>query len=365
MREQKTSILLFLLNCLLIISLSACHLPKYQTISNPDFRVGVIETTEQRNRSKIGLYDDSLNLVGTLDYNMGSMGMSFYPPQIVGSKMYVIPQGTGNEKELSLMLELDLESGEDQTIDIGLRATNSFCVSDQFVFASATWNGISTISRASLADQSLKQIEYRSVDFVEQMQVVQDELFVVGFYYDEKDVLHSTFAIFNIDTMELIREEDISDYGVSHLGMLHVENRLYITSSGKRSQSKTEQVPDNRLIVYDLANRSFHAIELGANDPATMTYECGKLYVLQSNLVTGESHGVTIIDIETEETHFIALDHGVYQIAVKDGCLYALSDSSIYQYRVIENAFSLVSEKNVRTKTGDNPYFYVSSMLVR
>lgn len=360
MKIRKSNVKQVFLCILLVFSVSACGTKGDQGVFPSNYRIGVIETTEQKQKSIIGLYNDSFDLVDTLDYRMGSLGTHFYPPQTVGDKVYMIPQGLGNKKDLSVILALDMESGESETIKLGVKGASSFCVDDRFVFATATWNGDATISRTLLADKSIKRIKHDSVFVISQMSIVRDELFVVGVTLDGK----STFAIYDVNTMELISEMDFSKFGYSHMGMLHVKDNLYLTSGSKRS-SNGEEVPDNRLIVYNLTSRKFHAIKLDATEPATMSYEEGKLYVLQSNLVSSETQGISIVDIASEETHFIALDHEANQIIVKDGFLYALSRDSLYTYKINGNDIKFLEEKNVQTQTGNNPYFYISCIFAR
>jgi hypothetical protein len=122
----------------LTLTLSACAGSVHNNEKSfpSDYMMGIIESTEHVNRSVINLDDSSLQPVGKVRFNLGSMGSSFDPPQTVNGKVYTIPQGIGNMKEKEIALEMDMKTGKSREIKTGLSAVYSFTVTDEYIFTS-------------------------------------------------------------------------------------------------------------------------------------------------------------------------------------------------------------------------------------
>ena len=361
---MKKIFLIITIAIILTMSLSACtgSDKRNEKSYTTDYMLGIIESTDQVNRSVISLYDNSLKLSGDVHFRLGSMGDSFFPPQVVNGKMYVVPQGIGNQKEKTIVLEMDLRTGKSRELEIGINAAESFFVTDKYLFASSTVNAKTVISRVSLKTEELKKVYVPNLDLVDQMNSVDDRLIAFGTYL-QNEKTSSLMISYDMETMQQVGNDDVTTFGRSHLGTICIENNIYFTSCTKITENEVE-LSDNRLIKYNASTNKFSEFVLDEKEPVTMVESEGKLYILHSDLVTGDSYGVTVFDLSTETFVYRPLQEPrVHQIGVRDGHLYALSDTTLFQYSITENGFELTDSKDVKTKTGENPNYYVSSMF--
>ena len=200
------------------------------------------------------------------------------------------------------------------------------------------------------------------MDSIDQINAVGDKIIVVGgFLQNEK--ASAVMASYDMETLQQVECNDITNFGGYHMGMICREDNLYFTSCTKFAENETE-LPDNRLIKYNASTKEFSEFVLDEKEPVTMVESEGMLYILHSDLVRGDSHGVTVFDLKNETFVYRPLQESrIDQIGIREGHLYALSDTTLFQYRITENGFELTDSKDVKTKTGENPHYYISSMF--
>ena len=109
--------------------------------------IGIIETSGSDATSQIVLFNKDLNEVSRFSLAEASLNSVFYDPVVNQGILYAIPQGYAQEKEARKILGISIQDGSVADYSIDQPALNSAAVSERYIFACNTLNGISYISR--------------------------------------------------------------------------------------------------------------------------------------------------------------------------------------------------------------------------
>ncbi|MCL1890908.1 MAG: hypothetical protein FWG00_02615 [Coriobacteriia bacterium] len=360
--KQLRNFLLITASALCIFACSSCVSGQDESAYLDDFRIGVIETTGQENKTSISLYNESLDLVTSLDYKLGSMGSFFCLPQKKDNKVYVVPEGISTLSDLTVVFCIDLTKGTTEEIDIGLRGATAFFVNDDYIFSSVSWNGETSLSRTSLLDHKTDHTSLDSVFFVNQIYTYNNRLFLLCMTSTDSGSLGSRLIELDTESLALINETDFSEFGVSFSNITHYKETLVFGSVHRWSDML--EVDDQRLVLYDLSTNSVATIDLAMKYPAQLALEKASLYILHASLPTQESFGISVFNLDTHRLVYYELSHEAFQIIVKDNMLYSLGNTSLYTYDLSDDKLTFVSEAYVKQRTEKQPYYYVSSMFV-
>lgn len=363
---MKRQVIFFMVAMIGISLLSVCGKKTKEEIFNGDYSVCVIESTQQKNKSILTFYDDALDKVQSTEYALGSMGSWFYPPKILDNYMYVVPQGIGNQKEKTIIFELNLQTGESRQYDMNQQAINGFCISDKYIFSVATWNNVSTITRYDKNSDKIDTLELPEI-FIEFMENTPDKLMAFGIAKLESNEYTPTSYLYEIDieTLMLKEEYDITGYGISHEGAVVEGDDLYFTNTTKLG-NENEELPNQTMSVFHIESKVFETIQLESYSPSQLAASDGKLFIVHCDLVTGEGKEISVYDIETQETELIQLEHNVCQIAIKSNIVYIIdNEAKLYKYTFRDDKLEFEKQINVQTTEGEDSYFYVSSFFIK
>ncbi|MCL1791477.1 MAG: hypothetical protein FWG40_09065 [Peptococcaceae bacterium] len=325
------------------------------------FSVGVIETTEQENKSVLTLYNESLNRVGTLMFDLGSMGTFYDPPKIYKDSMYVIPKGLGNQKNLKCVLQVDLRTGTGRQYNLGLAGMNSFEVNDHYIFGVNTLNFQSVIARLDKTANVVKTITLPGT-YIERLILGDRNLFAFGIDKSNDGTVTSDLYEIDATTLSILRKHAIGSYGISHHGALFVNGKLFFTNATKADGIRNES-PTNVLTVYDPADAGFETIQLDAFFPAQILRFENKLLVTHCNLVTGEGKNISIYNLDTGETKLVSLDHNVSQISIHRDSLFMTDGVSLYHYKIAGTDLTYIQMKEVRTLKTQAKHYYIGALF--
>ncbi|MBS4539704.1 hypothetical protein GOQ27_14615 [Clostridium sp. D2Q-11] len=350
-------LIIILMVVISVLLLFACDTEKEKTEYNKDYSVGVIETTEQKNRSRLTFYDIDLAKVNSIEYNLGSMGSYFYPPKVFDNYMYVVPQGIGNRKEKTVIFELNLETGETKEYDMGLQNMNSFCITDKYIFGVATWNHTSIIARYDKNLKEIKTLEFSEI-FIELMEPTDDNLMAFG-----GSKVESYLYKIDIEKLRIEKEYNIIEHGLVHEGAVVIGDDLYFTNTTKQGDGK-EDLENDTMSVFHMNDETFEKIQLESDSPSHIIEYNNKLFIVHCNLVIGEGNEISIYDIETKEIELIELGHNVCQIEIQDNILYAIDyEKNLYKYILSEDKLELENQVDLDTTEGEKEHFYIGGFF--
>lgn len=344
---MKKLLALFLSLCCMV-SLAACS----QSDELPeDYAIGVIRTIGNKNSSDILYFNEDLEQTGNTHYKYATMGELFYPPVVHDGAVYIVPQGQANRKDEKTVLQLNLETLEQQQFPLDQIAIYGVSVNPSAIYAANNINNKSYVSRIDRLDKSVKTIEYENV-YVSTAYVFNDVLYAFSSAWDN-DALQSTFHCIDPATMTEVTQIDISALGCGIRSVVGVDDILYFAISTDPQDNFNHVVG-----AYDTATGEITTIEF-SQDVFHLLNMGGKLYVTHGNLVTGAGTSLSVYDIASGDisTHDLGICPG--QIAVHGEALYVMGQNQLAKYDL------QTMEKQTETEILLNDGYYLSGLFAR
>ena len=352
------SILIIALTAALIIFLFEFNVKES---FNKDFNIAVIETTEQINESYLTFYSKDLKKVGSQKIELGSMGSSFDLPRLYGKNMYVIPKGIGNTKDLSVIMEYNMENGKYKTYDIKQHNMNSFSVDHTSIYTVNTLNYNSIIS---CYDKSSGKINTISIEkaYIERIDLYDDTLYAFGMLNDKNGVKAYLYLI-DTKSFKITDKIDISESGISQYYSTKIGDNLYFSNQTELS-FKAEQ-PSKTLTKFNFKDKSISNIHLKEEFPFQILNYKNKLIISHYDLVQIKGNKITIYDPKNNEQQVVALENNLAQIYIKDDKLYSMDRDYLYVYSINDSGFKLINKVDIHTKRGSKTFYYSAGFFVK
>lgn len=333
---------------------------KTQRVDNTfpgDYDFAVIDTTGQANKSFIYYYDNSGKLLYEKAINMGYMGDTFSFPLVYNNKIYVTPWGTDLERDLSVVLEMDMESEDLRTYDTTLHSINSLAVSDKYFFTVNTINAVTTLARTDRATLDTVTKEWQDY-IIGKLAVFEDVLYAFGCSLTD---MKSELIEIDIDTMEIIKAHDLEEFGDSPAdSALLDEGNFYFTLPYK------DNSPNDILTVLDTKTDKIREIKLPEASPSQLIKY--KKYIIISHVdnVMNEGSSLSILDTETGEIVHHKLKNIPRQIFIKDDCLYSMdiTGRSICKYELKDDDIKLLDRIEI-DKRKDEEFYFLSGFYCK
>lgn len=343
-------ILSLLLALAFIASLTACNQNGNADNKIPEnFSIGVIRTIGNKNSSDILYFNDDLEQTGSTHYKYATMGELFYPPVIYDGSVYIVPQGQANKKDEKTVLQLDLETLEQQEYPLDQIAIYGLSVNSSAIYAANNINGKSYVNRIDRLDKTVKTIECDNV-YVSATCIFNDVLYAFSYLW-ENDVLKSTLHCIDPATMTEVKQIDISDLGCNIRSVVGVDDILYFAIS-----TDPQDNFNNVMGAYDTTTGEITTIEF-PQDIFHLLNVGDKLYVTHGNLVTGVGTFLSVYDIASGDIATYDLGICPGQIAVCGEALYVMGQYQIAKYDL------LTMEKQAQIEIPLEDGYYLSGIF--
>lgn len=342
---MKKLLALFLSLCCVVI-LAACS----QSDELPeDYAIGVIRTIGNKDSSDILYFNADLEQTGSTHYKYATMGELFYPPVIHDGAAYIVPQGQANRKDEKTILQLNLETLEQQQFPLDQIAIYGVSVNSSAIYATNNINNKSYVSRIDGLDKTVKTIEYDNAIF-STAYVFNDVLYAFSSTWDN-DALQSTLHCIDPATMTEVTQIDISALGCGIRSVVGVDDILYFAISTDPQDNFNHVVgaydtTTGKITTIELPQDVFHLLNVG-----------DKLYVTHGNLVTGAGTSLSVYDIASGDiaTYDLGLCPG--QIAVHGEALYVMGQNQLAKYDL------QTLEKQAEIEIPLNDGYYLSGLF--
>ena len=345
---KKILSLLLVLAC--IASLTACNHNDNLTDETPwDVSIGVIRTIGNKNSSDILYFNDNLEQTGSTHYKYATMGELFYPPVVYDGSVYIVPQGQANKKDEKTILQLNLDTLEQQEYPLDQIAIYGLSVNSSAIYAANNINGKSYVNRIDRLDKTVKTIEYDNV-YVSATCIFNDVLYAFSYLW-ENDALKSTLHCIDPATMTEINQIDLSNLGCNIRSAVGVDDILYFAISTDQQDNF-----NNVMGAYDTATGEITTVEF-PQDIFHLLNVGDKLYATHGNLVTGVGTSLSVYDIASGNIATYDLGICPGQIAVYGDALYAMGQKQIAKYDL------LTMEKQVETEIPLEDGYYLSGIF--
>lgn len=362
----KITVYIISITCLLICS--GCTSSKKEKLTDPknvissDF--GLVETTATADKSFISFYNDKIEKIGESEVKYGEMGSFFSPPQVYKNNMYVIPQGIDRIRDLKFIFNYDLNSGKTKKYDLDLYSMNSFCIDDTYLIGVNTINFDSNISRLNIGENSLKKITIQK-EYVSEIFLNDKKLYA---FSRIKTTTGRKAYLYVIDAekMEIQRKDELNTWGYSIQGICKIDNILFLPNGIQTSSDGKTSMPSNILTKYETQNNTYTNILLQYESPFQIVQYKRKLFISHYDPVQSKGKNITIFDLDTKEQKSITMKYDLGQIAIKKDKLYTINvDGNMQIYQInADYSFSLLREKNIKTKKNESTYFYIGGFFL-
>ena len=344
---MKKIITMFLVMCC-IVSLAACS----QSDELPeDYAIGVIRTIGNKDSSDILYFNADLEQTGSTHYKYATMGELFYPPVVHDGAAYIVPQGQANKKDEKTILQLNLETLEQQEFPLDQIAIYGVSVNSSAIYAANNINNQSYVSRIDRLDKTVKTITYDNA-YVSTTCIFNDVLYAFSSTW-ENDTLKSTLHCIDPVTMTEVNQIDISALGCGIRSVVGVGDILYFAISTDLQDNF------NRVVgAYDTTTGEITTIEF-SQDVFHLLNVGDKLYVTHGNLVTGAGTSLSVYDIVSGD--IVNYDLGICpgQIAVHGEALYVMGQYQLAKYDLH------TLEKQAEIEIPLNDGYYLSGIFAR
>lgn len=346
------------------------------------YELGVIETTEQKNKSIISLYHKELEKVHVMSYPFRDMAPSFAPPIRYQDAMYVAPCGVGGQRKVELIFAFNVKTGESTEHDMGISAMNAFSVTDDHLFGVNTMNApaASTIAKRNKETGERTTLEIPQV-LIQSIEANHDTLIAIGTLLpspsnpDEADDPYAPerkayLYEIKVADMSIQHQYDIPGQGVYHQGLLIHQDHVYFSSSRDENE-----VPNSVSSIFSLQTKTFEHIPLPAEEPSQIIQYGNRLFIVHCNFVQGEGNQTSIYHLDTKQIKLIELEHAIYQLAIKDDMTDILGDpldadysgkqDHVYQYRLHGDALEFINKVDVVPTRDDRLHFWVGGIFLK
>jgi hypothetical protein len=329
---------------------------KVEEKSNNDFDIAVIESTEQDNISNLTFYNKELEKTRTQEIKLGSMGSPMDIPRIYDKYMYVVPQGIGNQKELTVILEYDMETDKYKTYDMKQHVINSFAVNGKSIYSVNTVNDVSIISWFDKSSGNVKTISKKSI-YISNLNLYGDTLY--AFAMEKANNVTKSY-LYLIDTKSFTITDTIDISGGGQNYSTKIGDYFYFTNQvDKHGQAS------NILTKLNIKDKTILDIKLKDKFPLQILNYNDKLVISHFDRLQRIGNTITIYDPKTNEQQSVTLECSLEQIFIKDDKLYSMGEDYLCIYSINNSNFKLLNKANVNTKKGNEYFYYLSGFFAK
>lgn len=336
--HKKARRLLFALS--LTVLITACN--RHSAADADAFKnahLGVVQTTQNANLSYISFFDASLNFVGEKKIEYGDMGDDTRLPLVNGDSMYTVPLGLGNSKELKIALQFDRETWKYKTLPIKQQGTLMFCVENENLFTTNTFNNQGTVTKCNTKTGALETWSMDGV-IMSSLNCYDGILYAWG-TQPENNADQPYLFIFETSHLKLIKKISIENSGSCQYASIKKGDYIYFSNNYTAFQEQQ----GNILSRYNIKTDSIENIRLNDSSPYQIFEYKDKLYITHCNPMFHRGNKITIYDCRTGTQTLVTMKNTLVQSELQGDLLYSRDDKNLYIYDI--NTLELKNKKNI------------------
>jgi hypothetical protein len=326
-----------------------------------DFNLAVIETTGQENKSCLTFYNNDFEKIGTQKIELGSMGSPYDLPKVYDKYMSVVPQGMANSKELTIVMEYNMETGKYEKYDMNQHAMNSAVANDKSIYSVNTINYNTIISWYDKSSGNLKTISREAI-YISNIYLYDDTLYAFGLI---KEASGTKSYLYLIDTKSFTITDtiDISTSGVNQYSATKIGDYLYFANQDAISDNNDQG--SYNLSKFNIKDKTISNIKLNEQYPFQIINYKDKLLISHYTLSQLQGNIITIYDPKTNEQLNVTLENNLEQILIKDDMLYSMDGEFLYVYSINNTEFNLIKKVDIHTKKDSSTFYYIAGMFTK
>lgn len=316
-----------------------------------DYSLGILYSTEYNDRSKISYLDENLNGLTDIFYPYGYMGHDGYTnANIIDEVLYECPLGKATEKNLGLIIGLNMNSGEIAEYNINRTNITDFICCNAFIYATSNLNGRNYIDQYNKADGSICSLELEQY-YVSELAFNDNVLYGFGVKLDNQDqgnIIHLFKFDFKSKQVKTLYNlsgylDDSPSYSIIR------QNMLYFAENGY-------------LFAYDLKDNTLNQMALMHKNAFNLLCDGDILYIGCTDIFTEAKSWIDVIDLKTnKQIASYPINHSILQMEISGNYIYVSDYNTITKYYMIDN--QLKESGKITLEPEEN--YYVGGFFVR
>ena len=322
--------------------MSACSQQEKPT----DYSIGMIYTTEYKNKSEILFLDENMTETGKLDWNYSSMAYDgFSNSFILDRQLYLLPLGHGDKLDGGKVVTFDLDQAEKKEYDFDRVNITDFTADGKQIFITGNLNGQGYMDVYDMQTDRIRRMETPGI-LPDVVRVYDGRAFALAMDFDSDEKILGEFSPESGTYQELycLGKVELPSYMEEYKGKLYFvqDNTLFVYDIGKSEMTK-QILPHDR--AFNL-QRKENILYISHTD----LFEDGISYLVLYNLETGQ--------IEKE----LSFDTTIVQLEVSgDGTVYILDYEKLGKYDISSTEPRLLEEIRIKQE-GD---FYCGGFFLK
>ncbi len=321
--------------CLLFVmtlSLAGCgsHYSK-------DYHIGLIYTTEYKDKTKICFLDDGMKEKNTLSYNYPNISYDgFCNSCVKDNKLFLLPKGKAKKLDFGKVIALHLSDGKINEYDFNRTNITDFFYDNEEIYICSNLNGISYLEQYNNKNIETMEIQNCLLDTIA---VLDGRIF--GFISHLDDDKYS-FCEFNISAQEynILLEMNVDD---SPCFLEVYKDKLYFAYN-------------NILYEYDTTNDSMSNITLPHNNAFNLTVVGDDLYIAYTDLFEEKKSYIEVMHLpEKEIVKSMEYNGSILQLEVSKtnpDIIYLMDYENLMEYDISGEVEKMVNKIHLQS-SGD------------
>lgn len=338
------------LSLVCLTALYGCSVSSAEGNVPQESAIGVIETKNNVEESRIVFFDQELNESYILPLNYGSINSVFYKPVVTNGILSVVPQGIANKKDGRAILCINSTNLSHELYRIDQPSMNAIATCEEYLYACNTLNGISYINRYDINTEEVKSIRLDALytSFI----LLCDEYLCA--FSSTLDNAHSQIDLFD-KNLNHIDSIDSSFLGTGTYQAVEYEGEIYFTCLYSFSNNNKATIG-----VLDVNASQLEELYVDHEKPFGVEIEQSVLVISHYDIVNrAHTSSVTLIDLNTGDAKSYTLNHGMEQMALLGDKLYVLSNWNLYCYSL--NDCRLI--KQIKIESMDSDFSYITGLF--
>lgn len=313
--------------------------------------LGVVETSPNVYLSQVLWFDKDLNPLSSTQYSYAMLGSPFYSPIYQNGKIYLIPEGLGNQKDSKKVISFSQKDWHIEEYPFQNIGLNHIAVIDEFVYAVSTVNGLNSIERWDTVGKQSKVIEEKDL-YCPAIFSCGDYLLAYSMALEQSRFY---LDIYDKD-LNRVKREDVSEIGFCANSCCEDDNFFYLPINNSIDEQEIGK-------ILKINKRSFflEVIDLPYAMPKDIyLYQEGFL-ISHFNPVTLEGTKLCLYDKKGKLIQEHDLGMELQLTAMAKDHFYVANEEKISAFTLPN--FSLIHEREIN-RTNVN-VSYISSIILR
>lgn len=312
-----------------------------------DYELGIIQTQEYKEESKICFYDEQLQLKKEIKYPYPNISYDgFFNSLIKNNKLYLQPKGHSDELDYGKIIAMSLQDGEVTEYDFNRTNITAFDCDEQKVYAVSNLNGITYIDCYDIKTKEMQTFETDKI-LIDNIAVNNGKIYAMAMDWETEEDIFGCVSIEAQNWEEHYRIQ--TDMSPAFLEFF--ENRVYFVDKNLLYEYQTDA---GKMVTHELPHTNAYNLSL-KNE---------KLYIGCTDIFEETTSYLEVFDINSGENEtLLTVDGSILQVEVfGENCdtIYLRGYENIEKYKMYNGGF----RKEQELKLPDENDFFVGGFFV-